>query len=155
MVRADALYNLGNAELKLGHAERAIAAYEHVLRLRPGDERAEANLWLARQQAEEKQAKKSRPDEPPGRRPTDVARYNEDVEADFPTEEAPSGGDLSAGGPGASQREGAEPGALALGEADRQAAEKKMELLRDAPAPVWRAMMRSEMPGRVSEGLPW
>lgn len=153
--RADALYNLGNAELRAGQAERAAAAYEAVLRLRPGDEPAEANLWLARQQAEEKRMKKTRPDEPPGRRPTDVARYDEDVENDFPPEEAPSGGALSKGGPGAGQREGGSPGALALGEADRQAAEKKMELLRDQPAPLWRAMMRGETPGRVSEGLPW
>ena len=153
--RADALYNLGNAELKAGHPERATAAYEGVLRLRPGDEAAEANLWLARQQAEERQMKKTRPIDPPGRRPTDVARYDEDVEADFPTDEEPSGGDLSTGGPGGGRREGEAPVALALGEADRQAAEKKMELLRDAPAPLWRAMMRGETPGRVSEGLPW
>jgi len=153
--RADALYNLGNAELQAGHPERAIVAYEHVLRLRSGDEAAEANLWLARQQASSTPMKRSRPEDPPGRRPTDVARYNEDVEADFPTEEAPSGGDLSAGGPGGTQRKDKVPGDLALGEADRQAAEKKMELLHDAPARVWRAMMRSEMPGRVSKGLPW
>ncbi|MEW6765954.1 MAG: VWA domain-containing protein [Pseudomonadota bacterium] len=155
MARADALYNLGNAELNSGRAERAVAAYEHVLHLRPGDTRAEANLWLARQQAEEKQMKKSRPDEPPGRRPTDVARYNEDVEADFPTEDEASGGDLSAGGPGGGQRTQGEAPALALSEADRQAAEKKMELLHDQPAPLWRAIMRQETPGRVSEGLPW
>jgi Ca-activated chloride channel family protein len=153
--RADALYNVGNAELKVGHPERAVAAYEGVLRLRPGDEAAQANLWLARQQAAARQMKTSRPEDRPGRRPTDVARYDEDVGADFPTEEDPSAGDLSAGGPGARQREGTASAALALTEADRQAAEKKMELLRDAPAPLWRAMMRGENPGRVSEGLPW
>jgi Ca-activated chloride channel family protein len=153
--RANALYNLGNAELKVGHPERAVAAYESVLRLRPNDEAAQANLWLARQQAEERSMQRSRPESPPGRRPTDYARYDEDVTADFPTEEAASGGDLSAGGPGASKPTGKAAGALALTEADRQAAEKKMELLRDSPAPVWRAMMRSETPGRVSEGLPW
>lgn len=153
--RADALYNLGNAELRGGHAERAAQAYEGVLKLRPDDEHAQANLWLARQQAEEKRMKKTRPDDPPGRRPTDFARYNEDVEADFPTEDQPSGGDLSRGGPGASARAATEPGALALGEADRQAAAKKLELLKDAPAPLWRAMMRGETPSRTSEGLPW
>ncbi|MEW5973844.1 MAG: VWA domain-containing protein [Pseudomonadota bacterium] len=153
--RADALYNLGNAELKAGHPERATAAYEAVLRLRPGDEAAEANLWLARQQAEDRSMQRSRPESPPGRRPTDYGRYDEDVTADFPTEEAASGGDLSAGGPGGGKPAGKVAGALALTEADRQAAEKKMELLRDAPAPLWRAMMRGETPGRVSEGLPW
>lgn len=153
--KADALYNLGNAELRGGHAERAVIAYEGVLRLRPGDEHAEANLWLARQQADEIRMKKSRPDEPPGRRPTDVARYDEDVETDFPTDDLPSGGDLSAGGPGGGMRKAGQTAALALSEADRQAAAKKLELLKDQPAPLWRAMMRGEAPSRVSEGLPW
>ncbi|TQV61550.1 MAG: VWA domain-containing protein [Halothiobacillaceae bacterium] len=153
--KADALYNLGNAELRGGHPERAAQAYEGVLRLRPDDEHAQANLWLARQQAEAIRMKKSRPDEPPGRRPTDMARYNEDVEADFPTEDAPSGGDLSAGGPGGGARKTGPAQALALGEADRQAAAKKLELLKDQPAPLWRAMMRGETPSRASEGLPW
>ncbi|MFZ5580952.1 MAG: vWA domain-containing protein [Pseudomonadota bacterium] len=153
--RADALYNLGNAELKAGRPERAVAAYEQALRLRPKDERAEANLWLARQHAEARSSKKTRPDDPPGRKPTDVARYDEDVSADFPTEDTPSGGDLSVGGPGASRRRPGEPQALALGEADRQAAAKKLELLHDAPAPAWRAMMRGEAPSRATEGLPW
>jgi Ca-activated chloride channel family protein len=153
--RANALYNLGNAELKANHPERAVAAYEAVLRLRPDDEAAQANLWLARQQAEARSMQRSRPESLPGRRPTDYGRYDEDVTADFPTEEAASGGDLSAGGPGGGKPAGKVAGTLALTEADRQAAEKKMELLRDAPAPVWRAMMRSETPGRVSEGLPW
>ena len=153
--QADALYNLGNAELRGGHAERAVIAYEGVLRLRPGDEHAEANLWLARQQADEIRMKKTRPDEPPGRRPTDVARYDEDVETDFPSDDTPSGGDLSAGGPGGGTRKADQTAALSLSEADRQAAAKKLELLKDQPAPLWRAMMRGEAPSRVSEGLPW
>ncbi|MGK0674094.1 MAG: VWA domain-containing protein [Halothiobacillaceae bacterium] len=153
--RADALYNLGNAELKAGHPERAVAAYEAVLRLRPNDEAAQANLWFARQQAEERSMQRSCPESPPGRRLTDYGRYDEDVTADFPTEEAASGGDLSAGGPGGGKPVGTVAGALALTEADRQAAEKKMELLRDAPLPVWRAMMRSETPEVMSKGLPW
>jgi Ca-activated chloride channel family protein len=154
--RADALYNLGNAELQAGRSERAIAAYEQVLRLRPADENAASNLWLAQQHAEQKRMKKSRPEDPPGRKPTDFARYNEDVTPDFPPDDPKSGGDLSAGGAGAGQkRPASEPAALSLNEADRLAAEKKMELLDDRPAPAWRAMLRRDTPERKSEGLPW
>ncbi len=154
--RADALYNLGNAELQAGRSERAIAAYEQVLKLRPDDENAASNLWLAQQQAAAKQMKKSRPEDPPGRKPTDFARYNEDVSADFPPDDPKTGGDLSAGGAGAGQkRQAGKPTALSLSEADRLAAEKKMELLEDQPAPAWRAMLRRDTPERKSEGLPW
>jgi Ca-activated chloride channel family protein len=154
--RADALYNLGNAELQAGRSERAVAAYEQVLKLRPNDENAASNLWLAQQSAAAKQMKKSRPEDPPGRKPTDFARYNEDVTTDFPPDDPKSGGDLSAGGAGAGQKRPAgEPAALALSEADRLAAEKKMELLDDQPNPAWRAMLRRDTPERKSEGLPW
>jgi Ca-activated chloride channel family protein len=154
--RADALYNLGNAELQAGRSERAVAAYEQVLQLRPTDENAATNLWLAQQQTEQKRMKKSRPEDPPGRKPTDFARYNDDVTPDFPPDGTPSGGDLSAGGSGAGQtRKAGESSALNLTEADRLAAEKKMELLEDQPNPVWRAMLRRDTPERKSEGLPW
>ncbi|MDD2893249.1 MAG: VWA domain-containing protein [Halothiobacillaceae bacterium] len=154
--RADALYNLGNAELQAGRSERAVAAYEQVLRLRPKDENAASNLWLAQQRSEEKRMKKSRPEDPPGRKPTDFARYNDDITPDFPTDEAQSGGDLSAGGAGTGQkRKAGDAVALNLSEADRLAAEKKMELLEDQPNPVWRAMLRRDTPERKNEGLPW
>lgn len=154
--RADALYNLGNAELKSGHPQRAALAYEAVLRLRPDDEAAQANLWIARRQAEARQMKKSRPEAPPGHRPTDMARYDEEVGADFPEEdEAFSGSDLSTGVAAGARQGGKPASALALSEADRLAAQKKMELLQDDPAPMWRAMMRAQMPAPASEGPPW
>lgn len=154
--RADALYNLGNAELLAGRSERAVAAYEQVLRLRPKDENAASNLWLAQQKAEEKRLKSSKPEDPPGRKPTDFARYNEDVVADFPPDEASNALGLSAGGAGAGEtRQADAPIALNLGEADRLAAEKKMERLDDQPNAVWRAMLRRDTPERKSEGLPW
>lgn len=154
--RADALYNLGNAELQAGRSARAVSAYEQVLKLRPDDENAARNLWLAQQSAAAKQMKKSHPEDPPGRKPTDFARYNEDVSADFPPDDPKTGGDLSAGGAGAGQkRQAGEPVALSLSEADHLAAEKKMELLDDQPAPAWRAMLRRDTPERKSGGLPW
>jgi Ca-activated chloride channel family protein len=42
--RADALYNLGNAHYGNGNPQAAAEAFETVLRLRPGDTRARANL---------------------------------------------------------------------------------------------------------------
>ena len=154
--RADALYNLGNSELQAGHSERAVAAYEQVLHLRPKDENAASNLWLAQQKAEEKRMKKSRPEDPPGRKPTDFARYNEDVTVDMPDENTANGIGLSAGGSGAGQaRTPSASKALDLSEADRLAAEKKIELLDDQPNPVWRAMLRRDTPERKSESLPW
>ncbi len=154
--RADALYNLGNAELLAGRSERAVAAYEQVLRLRPKDENAASNLWLAQQKAEEKRLKSSKPEDPPGRKPSDFARYNEDVLSDFPADEATNTPGLSAGGAGAGEARKADaPIALNLSEADRLAAEKKMELLDEKPNAVWRAMLRRDTPERKSEGLPW
>jgi Ca-activated chloride channel family protein len=55
--QADALYNLGNAHYGLAHYQIAVEAYEAVLRLRPADAKARANLgWamqrLSRQHAE-------------------------------------------------------------------------------------------------------
>jgi Ca-activated chloride channel family protein len=46
--RADALYNLGNAQYGQGHYPIAIEAYEAVLRMRPTDANARTNLGWAR-----------------------------------------------------------------------------------------------------------
>ncbi len=154
--RADALYNLGNAEYSAGRPERAVVAYESVLALRPNDENAMANLWLAQQQSEARRVKKSRPEDPPGRKPTDFARYDENVASDMPTEQAAPGTGLSSAE--ASKREaqtGQTTQALRLQDADRMAAEKKMEFLDDSTLSVWRAMLRSESPAGSRTGLPW
>lgn len=154
--RADALYNLGNAEYSAGRPERAVVAYESVLTLRPNDENAMANLWLAQQQSEARRVKKSRPEDPPGRKPTDFARYDENVASDMPTENAAPGTGLSSA---VTSKKEAQTGqttqALRLQDADRMAAEKKMEFLDDSTLSVWRAMMRSESPAGSRTGLPW
>ncbi|MBS0328567.1 MAG: VWA domain-containing protein, partial [Proteobacteria bacterium] len=45
--RADALYNLGNAHYARGQWQAAVEAYQVVLRMRPADARARANLETA------------------------------------------------------------------------------------------------------------
>ena len=47
--RADALYNLGNAQYGQGHYAIAVEAYEAVLRMRPTDAKARTNLGWAMQ----------------------------------------------------------------------------------------------------------
>ena len=49
MARADALYNLGNAQYALGRYAIAVSAFETVLAWRPTDARARTNLEWARQ----------------------------------------------------------------------------------------------------------
>lgn len=47
--RFEGLYNRGNALLALGRFKDAVASYEASLKMKPGDERAEANLKLAKE----------------------------------------------------------------------------------------------------------
>jgi Ca-activated chloride channel family protein len=54
--RTDALYNLGNAHYGNGNPEAAAEAFETVLRLRPGDARARANLDQALRQIRHRRA---------------------------------------------------------------------------------------------------
>ncbi len=53
--RADAFYNMGNAQLHLGDLEDAIESYKEALKLKPTDEQAKYNLayaqWLASQES--------------------------------------------------------------------------------------------------------
>ena len=53
--RTDALYNLGNAHYARGHWQAAVEAYETVLRMRPADNRARANLDYAWQRLRRQQ----------------------------------------------------------------------------------------------------
>ena len=54
--RADALHNLGNAQLRKGKAAAAIESYKQALRLRPGDAETRQNLALALQAQEQQKA---------------------------------------------------------------------------------------------------
>lgn len=61
-LRAQSLYNAGNAYAKLGQFDRAVEAYERSLAIDPSDEDAKANLELVRQlikRHEQEQQKRS------------------------------------------------------------------------------------------------
>ena len=58
-LRADALYNLGNAHLKQQQPKEAIDAYKRTLKLRPEDRRAKWNLELALRLLQQEQDKKN------------------------------------------------------------------------------------------------
>ncbi|MSP62104.1 MAG: VWA domain-containing protein [Myxococcales bacterium] len=57
-LRADAIYNMGNALLKQERPKEALAAYKRTLGLRPDDRRAKWNLELALRKMREEQQKK-------------------------------------------------------------------------------------------------
>ena len=66
--RTDALYNLGNAHYGNGNPQAAAEAFETVLRLRPGDARARANLDQALRLIRHRRAGVSAPSDLRGRR---------------------------------------------------------------------------------------
>ena len=66
--RADALYNLGNAQYARGQYSIAVEAYESVLRLRPADVNARTNLGWATQRLRRQRAGKPMASDLRGRR---------------------------------------------------------------------------------------
>ena len=66
--RANALYNLGNAQVGRGQYAIAVEAYEAVLRLRPKDAKALINLGWAKQRLSRKSAEKPMQSDLRGRR---------------------------------------------------------------------------------------
>ncbi|MFP4155240.1 MAG: VWA domain-containing protein [Halothiobacillaceae bacterium] len=132
--RADATFNLGNALFQLGRFAAARDAYAEVLRLRPDDQGAARNHYLASQRLAQLQ-ERVQDEEPPGRRPTDAARYEEPEESEFPSEE--QGGPLEAigadAGSGPSGRAGEEDEPYRFDARALDSARKKLELVRDEP----------------------
>jgi Ca-activated chloride channel family protein len=59
-VKADAYYNMGNAELKQERFKEALDAYKHTLGLRPDDRRAKWNLELALRKLQEQKQQQQR-----------------------------------------------------------------------------------------------
>ncbi|HRI61475.1 MAG TPA: tetratricopeptide repeat protein, partial [Saprospiraceae bacterium] len=53
--KADALHNLGNAQLKQQKYKEAVESYEKSLRLRPGDAATKRNLQMAKKKLKEEQ----------------------------------------------------------------------------------------------------
>ena len=75
--RSNILYNLGNAQFKVGDLTRAIDAYQQALRLDPQDTDAQHNLAVARQllrQQEDLAQQQANSSTAPKTEPNDVGR---------------------------------------------------------------------------------
>ncbi|MGC9456742.1 MAG: VWA domain-containing protein [Halothiobacillaceae bacterium] len=143
--RADALFNLGNALFRLGQFAGARDAYAGVLVLRPDDEGAARNHYLAGERLAELQ-KRIQDEEPPGERPTDFARYEEEDESDFPPED--EGGPLEAigadAGAGAGRRDAGDDEPYRFDPRALDSARKKLELVRDEPTDLIGQLIRQQ-----------
>lgn len=68
-LKADALYNLGNARLRAGDYEQAVSAYRRALALSPADEDARHNLVLALRYRKNPPPKQDKQDDKKGSEP--------------------------------------------------------------------------------------
>lgn len=161
--RADALYNLGNAHYGRGQWQAAVEAYQTVLRMRPADARARANL----EQAWQKLQRQSR--EAPMQ--SDLrARHGFLAEGHVQTDNAngrmPDEPEYVAPGMqverGQAQGEGTRAAALAgsqagIGVDSRLAPSglKKMDRLQDHPQTMLRNLLKQDARGTPGERPAW
>lgn len=161
--RADALYNLGNAYYGRAQWPAAAEAFEAVLRLRPGDARARANLAAARQHL-----RRLRPGSPSasdlrGRRGFMVGGQ---VQTDVMTGRVPDDPESQAPGVGFDRRGSVAPGARGPGEAPAAGAatvdarlaasgQKKLERLQDRPEAMLKNLLQQDARGGDAAGPPW
>ena len=112
-LRADALYNLGNARLTADDLPGAIASYEASLRHDPGHRAAKHNLELAlRQLEQEQQQQQQEPSEGGGEgggEPQPGDEGGEDPQQGEP-EEQPEGEEQEQGQPGGAPQQPPSPG---------------------------------------------
>jgi Ca-activated chloride channel family protein len=160
-LRADALYNLGNSYFAAGKLQAAADAYQGVLKLRPRDARAAANLALAAGQT----IKAARPTAGvPGRRGEQLgAAQDNGIEPLGMADDKPKPGmevDLTP-----TQRAAAEArlrstasspaGRAAISEQAYQAALKKLELTPDQAEKIQHNLLRQDGRADVGTLLPW
>lgn len=161
--RADALYNLGNAHYARGQWQAAVEAYQTVLRMRPADARARANL----EQAWQKLQRQSR--DTPMR--SDLrSRHGILAEGHIQTDNAdgrmPDEPEYVAPGmqvergraPGEGARAAAPTGSQAgIGVDSRLAPSglKKLERLQDHPQTMLRNLLKQDARGKAGERPAW
>lgn len=161
--RADALYNLGNALYARGQWQAAFEAFETVLRMRPGDARARANLDYAWQRL-----RRQRPETPMrsdlgGRRGfLAEGRIQPDGQpANLPDEPepAPPGVRLDRSAPGTTgtraQGVPASNQALTVDSRLAQSGVKKLERLEDRPAAMLKNLLKQDARHDDTERSPW
>lgn len=161
--RTDALYNLGNAHYARGHWQAAVEAYQTVLRMRPADARARANLDYAWQKLRRAQRDapmrsdlggrhgflsegRTQTDNPSGGTPDDP----ESVAPGMQIERGKAGEDNArAASPAGTQD--------AVGVDIRLAPSglKKMERLQDRPQEMLRNLLKQDARGTAGERPAW
>lgn len=161
--RDDALYNLGNAHYGLGNWRTAAEAYQAVLRDRPQDAKARANLQRANYRLQQKREPSLGKTDLRGR----MGFFSEgEVNTDWDREIAvkeferrPTGTLIdkdNASRRGArldgagSSRSGADADGRRL-----QSGLKKLELLNDKPTEMYQGMLKQDASGAAVELLPW
>lgn len=160
--RADALFNLGNAYYAAGNFSAAADAYQGVLRLRPADASAAANLALA---AGQRKAGASNTGIPGRRGSHSGGELNQDI-GERPVTMTPDQRHAGAEVNLAAPQVGAERARLrsqlakqgVAQAAAAQAALKKLELTRDQPGLIQKELFRQDAPrdGKATAALvPW
>ncbi len=162
--RADALYDLGNAHYGLGHWQAAAQAYGAVLRLRPGDARAAANLAQALYRWARQTRNGPLRGDLRGRPGFQVeGRINPDFEGNVAMGELsprPQGPLIDRGPPAEGARlQGEAARARGVGPDARLLASglKKLDLLEDRPRDLLPGMLKQDTPpdAKTPELAPW
>lgn len=161
--RADALYNLGNALYARAQWQAAFEAFETVLRMRPGDARARANLDYAWQHLRRQRPETPMQSDLGGRRGfLAEGRIQLDGQpANLPDEPepAPPGVQLDRRAPGTTGTRA--PGVTASNQAltvDPRLAQsglKKLERLEDHPATMLKNLLKQDARHDATERPPW
>lgn len=144
--RAESLYNLGNALFRAGRHAEAAEAYQGAMHYRPGWDEAATNLWLTRTRLDEHIRKKTIDQPPPGKKPSDFARYEEIDQAEFPDDPLLGAGAMTGAATGRANEPApsGEPRPFTPSENDLPAALKKLELLEDRRAELLRELIRQQ-----------
>lgn len=161
--RADALYNLGNAHYGRGQWQAAFEAFETVLRMRPGDTRADANRERAWQRLRRQRPETPMQSDLGGRRGLlaegRIQLDGQNSQTPDDPESEPAGMQLDRGTPGADGTHA--PGAPAPRPTPRVdprlalSGLKKLERLRDQPTPLLRKLLQQDARHDDAERPPW
>ena len=161
--RADALYNLGNALYARGQWQAAFEAFETVLRMRPGDARARANLDYAWQHLRRQRSETPMQSDLGGRRgflaegriqldgqPANLPDEPEPAPPGVQLDRSPAGssGTRALGVPASRQ-------ALTVDPRLAQSGVKKLERLEDHPAAMLKKLLKQDARHDDTERPPW
>jgi len=161
--RTDALYNLGNAHYARGQWQAAVEAYETVLRMRPADARARANLDYAWQRLRRQQRDTPMQSDLGGRRGF-LAEGR--TQTDNPSGGTPDDPESVAPGMQIERGKAGVEGARAATQTETQdgvgvdirlapSGLKKMERLQDRPQTMLRNLLKQDARGTAGERPPW